>query len=280
MINRRINSYFLLLLFSGFLFSSCCSLNVKKWGVGRIKKYEFAHPDVPALFEGFKIVFLADFHYKSQFNQKRLKKLIEAVNQLHPDLILLGGDYHEGCQYVPELFSELSRMNAEYGTIAVMGNNDYEDCYHDIMRLATENGIRVLEQESDTIKQSGEQIIITGIADPFDLKKNGRSPTLDLKPEDFVVLLVHTPDYVEDVSVSNTDLALAGHLHGGQVTFFGLYAPVLPSRYGQRFRSGLKHNSEDIPVIITNGIGTSQKNIRMFAPSEIVLITLKRVSED
>jgi len=35
------------------------------------------------------------------------------------------------------------------------------------------------------------------------------------------LLLVHTPDYIEDVSVANTDLALAGHTHGGQVRVFG-----------------------------------------------------------
>lgn len=32
-------------------------------------------------------------------------------------------------------------------------------------------------------------------------------------------MLTHTPDYVEDVDISNTDLALAGHTHGGQVSF-------------------------------------------------------------
>ena len=91
-------------------------------------------------------------------------------------------------------------------------------------------------------------------------------PTLALSPDDFVILLMHTPDYAEDVAITNTDLVLAGHTHGGQVTLFGLYAPILPSHYGQRFRGGLKRNSQGIPMIITNGLGTSNKNIRMFAP--------------
>ena len=84
---------------------------------------------------------------------------------------------------------------------------------------------------------------------PFDLKQNGKSPTLDLSPEDFVILLVHTPDYVEDVSVANTDLALAGHTHGGQVRIFG-YAPIIPSHYGSRFLTGLKYNTANIPKAI------------------------------
>ena len=64
-----------------------------------------------------------------------------------------------------------------------------------------------------------------------------QSPTLSLSPDDFVILLTHTPDYAEEVSITNTDLVLAGHTHGGQVTLFGLYAPIIPSRYGQRFLS-------------------------------------------
>lgn len=267
-----------MVLFLGFmvLFSSCSSVNVGKIGVDRIKKYEFVHPDVPESFDGFKIGFLSDFHYKSLFKEKELGKLIDAMNNQSVDLLLLGGDYHEGCEYVSELFSRLSRIQTKYGITAVLGNNDYENCYPDIVFNMKKQDIRLLEQGLDTIKRNGEQIIVVGIGNPFDLKENGLSPTLNLKSDDFVILLVHTPDYAEDVPVTHTDLVLAGHTHGGQITLFGLYAPVLPSHYGQRFRSGLKYNSEHIPMIITNGIGTSRKNMRMFAPSEIVLITLKR----
>ena len=72
-------------------------------------------------------------------------------------------------------------------------------------------------------------------------------------------------------------LCFAGHTHGGQVTLFGLYAPVVPSRYGQRFLKGIRTNSERQPVIITNGIGTSSKNLRLFAPSEVVVLTLRKL---
>lgn len=271
--NCRITTYLIFLLLPLCLFGSCASLNNK--GVGRIKKYEFSSKDVPASFDHFKVGFLSDFHYKSLFTGKRLKKLVKTVNKLDVDLLLLGGDYHAGCRYVPELFSELSTIQTTHGTVAVMGNHDYYACYEEIVDCMKENGIRLLEHQSDTIRQKGEQIIIAGVRNPFDLKANGHSPTLDLKASDFVILLVHTPDYVEDVPVTHTDLALAGHTHGGQVTLFGLYAPQTNSHYGQRFRTGLKYNSAGTPVIITNGIGTSRKKIRLFAPAEIVLITLR-----
>ena len=123
-----------------------------------------------------------------------------------------------------------------------------------------------------------QQIIIAGVRNPFDLGQNGKSPTLALSPRDFVIMLVHTPDYVEDVSVANTDLALAGHTHGGQVRVFGI-APVLNSNYGTRFLTGLAYNSAKIPLIVTNGIGTSQLPIRIGAPAEVIMITLHRLKE-
>ena len=77
-----------------------------------------------------------------------------------------------------------------------------------------------------------------GRAQSFRLGQERHIAQLGLSPDDFVILLTHTPDYAEDVPVTNSDLILAGHTHGGQVTLFGLYAPIVPSHYGQRFLPG------------------------------------------
>ena len=103
-----------------------------------------------------------------------------------------------------------------------------DSCHDDIVNTMKHYGMRPLEHEVDTLRKDGQQIIIAGVRNPFDLGRNGVSPTLALSPKDFVILLVHTPDYIEDVSVANTDLALAGHTHGGQVRVFGV-APALNS---------------------------------------------------
>lgn len=244
-------------------------------GISRIKTFDFTHSDVPGAFDGFRIAFISDLHYKSLFKDKKLDNLVRQLNELRPDVLLIGGDYQEGCEYVPELFAALAKVKTPFGTYGVMGNNDYERCHDDIVHEMKRRGMHPLEHELDTLRRGGGEIILAGIRNPFDLDSNGVSPTLPLSPKDFVIMLVHTPDYAEDVAITNTDLVLAGHTHGGQVRVLG-YAPIVPSHYGARFLTGLKYTTSQIPMIITNGLGTSNKNIRIGAPAEIVMITLRR----
>ena len=258
--------------------SSTESVSSAYTGVDRVVKYDFTHRDVPEAFEGFRIAFVSDLHYKSLLKEQGLNNLVRLLIAQKADVLLMGGDYQEGCEYVEPLFAALSRVKTPMGTYGVMGNNDYERCHDEIVRTMKHYGMRVLEHEVDTLRNDGQQIIIAGVRNPFDLTHNGVSPTLALSPKDFVILLVHTPDYIEDVSVANTDLALAGHTHGGQVRVFGV-APVLNSHYGNRFLTGLAYNTAKIPLIITNGIGTSQLPIRIGAPAEVVMITLHRLAE-
>ena len=258
--------------------SSATKLSSAYAGIDRVVNYDFTHRDVPEAFEGFRIAFISDLHYKSLFKEQGLNSLVNLLIAQKADVLLRGGDYQEGCEYVEPLFAALSRVKTPMGTYGVMGNNDYERCHDDIVRTMEHYGMRVLEHKVDTLRKDGQQILIAGVRNPFDLARNGVSPSLALSPKDFVILLVHTPDYIEDVSIANTDLALAGHTHGGQVRIFGV-APILPSHYGNRFVTGLAYNSAKIPLIVTNGIGTSQVPIRIGAPAEIVMITLHRLTE-
>lgn len=275
---RKLAIHLFWFFLASVLLSSCATATFSKYkGIGRVKTYHFVSEDLPSAFDGFKIAFATDFHYESRFNRERLSALVEAVRSVSPDVLLLGGDYRgrEGGD-VGELFRALEKVDAPFGTYAVMGNHERGE-NDSLVRVAMkETGVKLLEHVADTITRNEEHIIVVGIRNPFDLSRNGVSPTLSLKPEDFVIMITHTPDYVEDVDISNTDLALAGHTHGGQVSLFNKWSPAKFSKYGNRFLTGMKHNSAGIPVIISNGIGTSRKDIRLFTPSEIVLVILEK----
>ena len=272
----------LVLLLSTLLLASCTSIRYA--GVNRVRIYDIGSPDVPEAFDGYRIAFASDFHLESKFKQRQLYGTVKALQALAPDALMLGGDYQEGCEYVEPLLSALAEATPPDGIYAVLGNNDYERCTDLIRSTMQEHGIRLLEQEIDTIYK-GEQYILVWGANPY----AGRYPTAKAKCHvpsseaieqgDFTILLTHTPDYVEEADISAADLALAGHTHGGQVTLFGLYAPITASKYGMRYRTGLKHNRQGIPIIISNGLGTSRRNIRFCAPTDIVLVTLRCTSQ-
>ena len=280
---RQLLPYCLILM---LLLSSCTSLRYA--GVNRVRNYDINNIDIPEAFDGYRIAFASDFHLKSKFKERQLRGTVEALQALAPDVLLLGGDYQEGCEYVGPLFTELGRVSTPDGTYAVLGNNDYERCTDLIRSAMQRQGITLLEDTTATIHKGNDSIILWG-ANAYaghyptapkkeDVASNTKIRNLKseiINPSDFVILLTHTPDYVEDADISGVDLALAGHTHGGQVTFFGLYAPVTASKYGKRFRTGLRYNSQDIPVIISGGLGTSRRNIRFCAPTDIVVVTLQ-----
>lgn len=64
------------------------------------------------------------------------------------------------------------------------------------------------------------------------------------------------------------------------MSLFKKYSPVKHSIYGNRFLTGRKENSAGVPIIITNGLGTSRMNVRLFTPSEVVLVVLHRVEKN
>lgn len=265
----------LLLLLPSLLLASCTSMRYA--GVNRVRSYDISSPDIPEAFDGYRIAFASDFHLESKFKQRQLRGTVKALQALAPDVVMLGGDYQEGCEYVEPLFEALAEVTPPDGIYAVLGNNDYERCTDLIRSTMQEHGIQLLEQAVDTIYKEEQYILVWG-ANPY----AGRYPTARAKchapssetihQHDFTILLTHTPDYVEDADISAADLALAGHTHGGQVTLFGLYAPITASKYGMRYRSGLKRSPQGIPVIISGGLGTSRRPIRMFAPTDIVLV--------
>lgn len=263
--------------------SSCATASFSKYkSMGRVKKYDFYSYDLPKEFDGFRILFASDFHYESKFSRKRLLRLVDEVNKISPDVMLLGGDYiGRNGGNMDTLFHELSKIKTSYGIYAVMGNHDIGSHYSEIVSAMKSANVSIMENNSYVITQDSAHIIVTGVKNPFDLENNRFSPSETFSSKDFIVLVSHTPDYAEDVDVSNAYLILSGHTHGGQISFFKKFTPARRfSKYGSRFLTGFKENSKGTPIIITNGLGTSRKDFRLFTPSEVVLITLRRLEKE
>ena len=72
--------------------SSTESVSSAYTGVDRVVKYDFTHRDVPEAFEGFRIAFVSDLHYKSLLKEQGLNNLVRLLIAQKADVLLMGGD--------------------------------------------------------------------------------------------------------------------------------------------------------------------------------------------
>jgi len=249
-----------------------------------IKEYHFSHSDLPQAFSGVRVAFVSDIHRGPFFSQKRVRALVERVSSLNPDVTVLGGDYvYLGTKYADSCFAELAHLRAPLGRFAVLGNHDYESGANEsqpgpqaTIKAAKKAGITLLQNQGVWLEKDKERVRLAGVTDYSVDKPNLQLALGDAAAKDFVLLVSHNPDFAEEVPNGAVDLVLSGHTHGGQITFFGLWAPYVPSNYGQKYRTGLV-SRDSLTVIVSNGIGTSTiPPLRMGARPQIVLVTLER----
>lgn len=241
-----------------------------------VTRTSIKNPDIPPEFDGVSIAFLSDIHHGPFFSRERVAQVVEQTNTLGADIIIMGGDYvHREPKFIKPVFEELSRLRAPLGVYAVLGNHDHWEGAHMTRKAMDEAGIRLIDNQAFWLYRGDARIRLGGVGDLWEDVQYVTKTTQDASKEDFVVLASHNPDYANELPAGQIDLMLSGHTHGGQVTLFGLWAPLVPSRHGQRFRTGLK-DINGTKLIVSNGVGTITPPVRFFARPEINLITLKK----
>ena len=245
----------------------------------KIERANLISSNLPEQFEGARIVFVADVHAGPYLGADRMKALVEKVNSLDPDIIVLGGDYVGGRTNGDRTFYPAAKQfRAKLAKVAVLGNHDVWEGAETARAGLASAGFTLLENASTAVEHNGATIYVGGVEDLYTGSPYVEKAGKGIKPSDFGVLVSHNPDVLDgqlEESAAVWDLALAGHTHGGQVTWFGKFAPIIASKFGDRYRSGWR-TEHYVPILVTNGVGTVTAPVRFFAQPEIHLITLHR----
>lgn len=234
----------------------------------------------PRELDGLRIAVISDIHAGGSFiNDKKLHTIVDRTNGLHPELIVILGDYMSSNGWTsrrvePEVFGAvLKNFNAPLGTYSVLGNHDWYYSGPKVRAGLEQNGIKVLENEVLQIEARGVPLWLVGLADLW-TRPQRIEQTLAKVPEgQTMIALTHNPDIFPNLP-ERVPLLLAGHTHGGQVRFPLIGSVVQVSDYGQRYERGhvFENNHH---LFVTTGIGTSIVPVRFGVTPEIVLLTLR-----
>lgn len=241
---------------------------------------------LPAVWDGLRIAQLSDFHYDDDFSVVPLRKAVETLNRLQPDIILLTGDFvstsffvsgrKKAAGAIEPCAKLLTRLKAKIGLFACLGNHDVSTDANRIVNVLQSHNIQVLRNYSMPLEREGKRLWLAGVDDVVEGSADIDITLQKVPTDEAVILMAHEPDFATQVAKHPVDLQLSGHSHGGQVRIPFIGAPILPE-LGVKFPKGL-YQVGPLTLYTNVGIGTVTLPVRFDCPPEITLITLKSSS--
>lgn len=260
----------------------------------RIVHQTLSFDNLPASFDGFKIVQISDVHAGSFDNKKAVQKGINLIKKQKADLFVFTGDLvNNKASEIEPWMSYFNQIKAPYGQFSVLGNHDYGDYVKwesaeskalNLQQLKSYHqqiGFKLLLDEHVTIKKDNEQIILAGVENwgiGFGERGNLDKSLRGTSQTDFKVLLSHDPSHFDaqvKTHPANINLTLSGHTHGMQfgIEAFGIkWSPV---KYRYKHWAGLKKENNRF-LYINRGFGFLGFSGRVGIWPEITVIELKQ----
>jgi uncharacterized protein len=254
------------------------------YGDPQVLRHELFWPDLPPGLDGLRMVQISDLHAGPLASLELLQRWRALTEREHPEILLVTGDFVDSLPEEMAAFSSAFRaFPAPLGRYAILGNHDYFTDPRPLWEELQAQGFRCLENAHTVVNRGGSDLAILGVQDPQALNgrfrgiRFGPGPRPDLaasglKEGPFRLALAHRPGQWRDVRKAGAQLTLAGHTHGGQVNLvpglnfarmLGPYTAGLYDEGGQR-------------LYVNRGLGVVGVPMRVAAPPEITVITLRR----
>lgn len=278
-------------------------------GAGAVQAYSAARltrvgARLPGLLSPLRVALLSDLHYGPYVRERQVGAWVDLTLSACSDLVLVAGDFCDvplGRGLPAPLLRQLARLRAPLGVYGVWGNHDYGSFGQHARPLigAARPGWEAVRATFEAaLAGAGLQVLtnagrllrgdvwLGGVDDLGHGAPDARAALRGAPQQAAQLLMVHEPDALMTLAAAPEwrpgGLAVCGHTHGGQVRLPLLGAPVLPSRYGQRFAEGWvlgepAHGRPGARGYVSRGLGVSGLPVRLFCPPEVVLLELTPV---
>lgn len=243
----------------------------------KVREYRVTNSKIPESFNGIKIIHFSDLHYGSTMNEDSLKTIKKLINERKPDLIVFTGDLIDSNYKITEkqkeaLSKRLKELDATLGKYAILGDEDNDE----IITIYNQSDFTILKNEYELIyNEDNNPMMLVGLDSLLEGKQNIDQAFSYFKQETYnsniyTITIMHEPDSVTDfLGVYQTDLALAGHSHNGNIRIPIANIPL------ERKQGAKKYNQDyyqigSTDLYISSGLGTNNKTgIRFFCRPSI-----------
>jgi hypothetical protein len=249
-----------------------------------IIRQELSFPDLPAGLDGLRIVQLSDLHAGPLVHPDQVQRWRRLAEGERPELLLITGDMVDSLPTEAAVVAEAFRgFRAPLGCYGILGNHDYFTDPRPIWQTLGDIGVRFLENRHALVARGSATLALVGLQDPmarhsqFRDSSFGPGPRPDLATQGLAgdawrLCLSHRPSDWSLARKTGAALTLSGHTHGGQVNLIpGVSSAILLGEYTQGlYRKGSQ------ALYVNRGLGVVGLPIRIGAPPEITVITLRR----
>jgi uncharacterized protein len=248
----------------------------------RVNTYPLYFENLPAEFDGYRVLVLADLHYGLFMPRPWVREILKRANGAGADLIVGVGDYVKKRRTRAELdivWPMLKTLRAPDGVWFVNGNHEHWADSTLSLQLLEESGFS-LRYRHRVIRKGGAAIAVAGCGE-IRAEDPGLEQTLAAIPGGlFTIVLAHNPVTANLPHRKRVDLFLCGHTHGGQIVVPLVNFPVMITPGTRNYDSGLKHNANHEAVFISRGIGWGVVPLRINCLPELAIIELRKKKRD
>src|SRR2546423_7858281 len=245
--------------------------------VPRIRRVDVTLPRLGTGLDGVRVVLLTDTHYGPIDRARWSARVTDVVNTLDADIVCHTGDIADGT--VDERRAQaapLGDVRARLARAYVTGNHEYFGEADGWLAHLRELGWQPLHNEHIVVERNGARLVIAGVDDRTAASSGRPGHRADhgtalagTDPDLPVLLLAHQPKQLTDAAAHGADPQLSGHTPGRPIWPFHLLV-----RLDQPVLRGLTRHGERTQLYTSRGTGFWGPPLRVFAPSEITLLTL------
>jgi predicted MPP superfamily phosphohydrolase len=260
------------------------SLVLVLWGyaeamrVPRVKRVEVALPRLGAGLDGVRVVLLTDTHYGPIDRARWSARVVDVVNELDADIVCHTGDIADGSvARRREQAAPLGAVRARLARTYVTGNHEYFGEAQGWLDHMRELGWEPLHNRHVVVERGGARLVVAGVDDATAAGSGHPGHRADhaaalagVDPDVPVLLLAHQPKQIGPAVEHGVDLQISGHTHGGQIWPFHFLVHL-----DQPTVRGLSRHGDRTQLYTSRGTGFWGPPLRVFAPSEITLLTLR-----